>query len=202
MTGSDVIVVMGVSGSGKTTVAAGSSTGSGWEFAEGDDFHPAANVAKMRAGHPLDRRGPLAVAAQPRPPGSASTSGRGRSVVVTCSALKRSYRDLLRDGHPSVWFAHVDAPTPDLIRERLEQRTGHYMPPSLLRSQLATLEPLADDEPGVARLRRRTRRSGRRPSPRRARRCTAAGDLTHPEAPRRDRCSPRTDQHRQQHRSW
>jgi gluconokinase len=72
----------------------------------------------------------------------------GRSVVVTCSALKLSYRDLLRDGHPSVWFAHVTA-DPELIRDRMEHRTGHYMPASLLDSQLATLEPLGDDEPGA-----------------------------------------------------
>jgi gluconokinase len=68
---------------------------------------------------------------------------------VTCSALKRSYRDLLRDGHPSVWFAHVTVDA-DLLRERVEQRTGHYMPSSLLESQLATLEPLQSDEPGAS----------------------------------------------------
>jgi gluconokinase len=73
----------------------------------------------------------------------------GRSVVVTCSALKRSYRDVLRDGHPSVWFAHVTADAA-LIRERMEHRSGHYMPVSLLDSQLALLEPLQDDEPGAA----------------------------------------------------
>jgi gluconokinase len=72
----------------------------------------------------------------------------GQDAVVTCSALKRSYRDLLRDGHPSVWFAHVTADA-ELIRSRVEHRTGHYMPASLLDSQLGTLEPLADDEPGV-----------------------------------------------------
>jgi gluconokinase len=68
--------------------------------------------------------------------------------VLTCSALKRSYRDLLRDGHPSVWFAHANTSEQTLV-ERLEQRQGHYMPPSLLRSQLDTLEPLGDDEPGA-----------------------------------------------------
>ena len=65
----------------------------------------------------------------------------------TCSALKRSYRDLLRDGHPSVWFAHVSGPQ-ELITERVSHREGHYMPPSLVPSQFAILEPLADDEPG------------------------------------------------------
>lgn len=72
----------------------------------------------------------------------------GTSTVVTCSALKRAYRDLLREGRPTVRFCHIDADA-DLIAERLEQRKGHYMPPSLLPSQLATLEPLEPDEPGV-----------------------------------------------------
>jgi gluconokinase len=145
--GTTTIVVMGVSGSGKSTVAATLVDRLGWEFAEGDDFHPPANVAKMHAGQPLDdddrwpwlRSLAAWIGEQER---------AGRSVVVTCSALKRSYRDLLRKGHPSVWFAHVTA-DPDLIRERIEHRTGHYMPASLLDSQLATLEPLADDEPGA-----------------------------------------------------
>jgi gluconokinase len=72
----------------------------------------------------------------------------GESAVVTCSALRRAYRDLLRENRPAVRFCELDAP-PDLIADRLQHRTGHYMPPSLLPSQLATLEPLADDEPGV-----------------------------------------------------
>jgi gluconokinase len=141
------IVVMGVSGSGKSTVAASLVERLGWEFAEGDDFHPAANVEKMRAGIPLDD--------DDRWPWLRSLAAwigehekAGRNVVVTSSALKRSYRDLLRDGHPSVWFAHVTADA-ELIRDRIEHRAGHYMPASLLDSQLATLEPLADDEPGA-----------------------------------------------------
>jgi len=145
--GTTTIVVMGVSGSGKSTVAATLVDRLGWEFAEGDDFHPVENVEKMRAGHPLDD--------EDRWPWLRSLAAwigehekAGRDVVVTCSALKRSYRDLLRDGHPSVWFAHVTA-DPELISERLEHRTGHYMPASLLQSQLATLEPLEDDEPGA-----------------------------------------------------
>jgi gluconokinase len=145
--GTTSIVVMGVSGSGKSTVAATLVDRLGWEFAEGDDFHPPANVEKMRAGHPLDD--------EDRWPWLRSLAAwigeherAGRSVVVTCSALKRSYRDLLREGHPSVWFAHVTA-DPELIRERVEHRTGHYMPSSLLDSQLAILEPLGDDEPGA-----------------------------------------------------
>ena len=145
--GTTTIVVMGVSGSGKSTVAATLVDRLGWEFAEGDDFHPPANVDKMRAGVPLDD--------DDRWPWLRSLAAwigehekAGRNVVVTCSALKRSYRALLCDGHPSVWFAHVTA-DPDLIRERMEHRTGHYMPASLLDSQLSTLEPLGDDEPGA-----------------------------------------------------
>jgi len=142
--GTTTIVVMGVSGSGKSTVAATLVDRLGWEFAEGDDFHPPANVEKMRAGHPLDRWPWLRSLAA----WIGEHERAGRNVVVTCSALKRSYRDLLRDGHPSVWFAHVTA-DPEVISERLAHRTGHYMPATLLESQLATLEPLADDEPGA-----------------------------------------------------
>jgi gluconokinase len=142
------IVVMGVSGSGKSTVAAGLVDRLGWGFAEGDDFHPRANVEKMRSGRPLDDddRWPWlrTLAAW-----IGEHERAGKSVVVTCSALKRSYRDLLCDGHPSVWFAHVTADA-DLLRERVEGRTGHYMPSSLLESQLATLQPLQDDEPGAS----------------------------------------------------
>jgi gluconokinase len=146
--GTTSIVVMGVSGSGKSTVAAGLVERLGWEFAEGDDFHPPQNVAKMRAGQPLDDddRWPwLRLLAD----WIGEHERDGRSVVVTCSALKQVYRDLLRDGHPSVWFAHVTA-DPDLLRDRVAGRTGHYMPASLLESQLAALEPLQDDEPGAS----------------------------------------------------
>jgi gluconokinase len=142
------VVVMGVSGSGKSTVAAGLVERLGWEFAEGDEFHPPENVAKMRAGTPLtdeDRWPWLRRLAD----WIGERERAGRSVVVTCSALRRAYREVLGDGHPSVWFAHVTADA-ELIRDRLEHRTGHYMPASLLDSQLATLEPLQDDEPGAA----------------------------------------------------
>ena len=142
------VVVMGVSGSGKSTVAAELVKRLGWDFAEGDDFHPPANVDKMRAGQPLDDedRWPWlrTIAAW-----VGEHEAAGRSAVVTCSALKRRYRDLLRDGHPSVWFAHVTA-DPELIRRRVEQRDDHYMPPSLLDSQLESLEDLEPDEPGTA----------------------------------------------------
>jgi gluconokinase len=141
------VVVMGVSGSGKTTVAVELARRLGWEFAEGDDHHPAANVEKMRAGIPLDDadRAPWlrTLAAW-----IAERERAGTSCVLTCSALRRSYRDLLREGNDSVFFAHVDVPEQVLL-ERVTARTGHYMPPSLLTSQLATLEALGDDEPGI-----------------------------------------------------
>lgn len=141
------VVVMGVSGSGKTTVAKELARRLGREYAEGDDFHPAHNVEKMSAGIPLtdEDRAPWL---QKLADWIGEHERMGRSVVVTCSALKRSYRDLLRDGHPSVWFAHVSADA-ELLRDRLEHRKNHYMPASLLDSQLATLEPLQPDEPGV-----------------------------------------------------
>jgi gluconokinase len=141
------IVVMGVSGAGKTTVARGIAAAMGWIFAEGDDFHPAANVVKMASGYPLTD--------EDRWPWLRAIGGwldarlaAGESVVLTCSALKRSYRDLLRDGRSGVRFCELDAP-PDILSDRLEHRKGHYMPPSLLPSQLATLEPLQPDEAGV-----------------------------------------------------
>jgi gluconokinase len=140
------IVVMGVSGSGKTSAARELTRQLGWEYIEGDDLHPEANVAKMAAGHPLDDEDRW-----PWLRRIADVIGEheaaGTSLVLTCSALKRSYRDLLRDGHPSVWFAHMQV-SQQVLADRLAQRKGHYMPPSLLDSQLATLEPLAEDEPG------------------------------------------------------
>lgn len=139
-----VIVVMGVSGSGKTTVGARLAEVLGVEYAEGDDFHPPANIAKMSAGTPLDDadRAPWldALAAW-----AAARSGRG--AVVTCSALKRAYRDRLRGCAPGVFFLHLDAPRAELER-RVAGRRGHFMPPSLLDSQLATLERLDADERG------------------------------------------------------
>jgi len=141
------IVVMGVSGVGKTTIAKGISTYTGWTFAEGDAFHPEVNVAKMHEGHPLtdEDRWPWlrAIGAW-----MSAEIAEGRSAVITCSALRRVYRDLLREGRPEVEFCHLAAQQ-DLIGDRLSHRGGHFMPPSLLPSQLATLEPLEDDEPGT-----------------------------------------------------
>lgn len=143
----DIVVVMGVSGSGKTTVAQGISTAMGWEFAEGDDFHPEANLAKMRAGTPLtdEDRWPWLERIGDWISGR---EGAHESAVVTCSALRRAYRDVLRRDRPHVRFLHVTAPA-EVVQDRMEQRQGHYMPASLLPSQLALLEPLAPDEPGV-----------------------------------------------------
>jgi gluconokinase len=144
---STTLVVMGVSGSGKTTVASEVARRLGWVFAEGDDFHPAANVAKMRAGQPLtdeDRQPWLHALAD----WIGTREAAGDDAVLTCSALRRTYRDVLAHDHPSVRFVHVTA-SPANLRERLERRTGHYMPASLLDSQLATLQPLEPDEPGL-----------------------------------------------------
>jgi gluconokinase len=136
---------MGVSGAGKTTVAKGIAEAMGWLMAEGDSFHPEANVAKMAGGIPLDDedRWPWL-----RAIGTWIDEHRDESAVITCSALKRSYRDLLRDGRPSVRFCELDADE-NVIGPRISGRHGHYMPASLLPSQLATLEPLQPDEPGV-----------------------------------------------------
>lgn len=138
------IVVMGVSGSGKSTVGAGLAIRLGTAFADADALHPAANVTKMRAGIPLDDtdRAPWLdlVAATLR-------SAEG-GLVVACSALRRTYRDRIRRGAPDAVFLELDAERA-LLAERLGARVGHFMPASLLDSQLATLEPLAADEPGA-----------------------------------------------------
>jgi len=141
------IIVMGVTGSGKTTVGALLAGRLGWDFEEGDSLHPPANIAKMSSGHALtdaDRWPWLRKIGE----WIDEEASRGRSVVVSCSALKRSYRDLLRSGRASLTFLYL-AGTKEEISERLAQRHGHFMPPSLLDSQLADLEPLEPDEPGV-----------------------------------------------------
>ncbi|GGR00256.1 gluconokinase [Kitasatospora griseola] len=142
-----VIVVMGVSGVGKTTVARLLAHRLGLPYAEADDFHPAANIAKMSAGTPLDDhdREPWlrALGAWLGERAAAGTGG-----VVTCSALKRSYRDILRDACPEAFFLHLTG-SHELVGDRIAHRTGHFMPPSLLDSQYATLEPLRADESGT-----------------------------------------------------
>ncbi|NJM29538.1 MAG: gluconokinase [Rhizobiales bacterium] len=118
----------------------------GGELAEGDAYHPAANVEKMSRGEPLDDadREPWlrAIAAD-----IACWTQRGENAIVTCSALKRSYRDILRTGGPIV-FVHLKG-SPDLLRARMAGRQHHFMPLSLLPSQLATLEPPGADEPAI-----------------------------------------------------
>jgi gluconokinase len=140
------LVLMGVSGVGKSTVMAALEARMSARFAEGDDFHPESNVRLMRAG--------IALTDEDRWPWLQSIAdwigGCERDVVdgvVTCSALRRRYRDFLRDGHPSVRFVHLTL-GPAALEHRLASREGHYMPASLLASQLQTLEPLGSDEPG------------------------------------------------------
>jgi gluconokinase len=138
---------MGVSGSGKTTLAVSLADTLGWEYLEGDDLHPAANVERMAHGIPLtdaDRQPWLEAIGHWIDVRNAA----GASAVISCSALRRSYRDVLRAGRPGVRFCHVTVDH-DVLADRLGHRRGHFMPASLLASQLATLEPLEPDEPGV-----------------------------------------------------
>jgi gluconokinase len=141
------IVVMGISGSGKTTIATHLTEQLGWTFAEADEFHPAANIEKMTAGTPLtdEDRWPWLESMREWMTGEARA---GRSTIVTCSALKRSYRDLLVAADGDVSFVHLSG-DPDLIRERMNSRSGHFMPASLLPTQISALEPLEADEPGL-----------------------------------------------------
>nr|WP_237565319.1 gluconokinase [Ornithinimicrobium cavernae] len=139
-------MVIGVSGSGKSTIAAELAGRMNFRFADADDFHPEANVAKMAAGIPLTD--------EDRLPWLRALAGwmtdraeAGESTVLACSALKRSYRNLLREGPARVAFLHLDGPA-DIIRKRMMSR-DHFMPSSLLDSQLATLEPLQPDEHGA-----------------------------------------------------
>lgn len=140
-------VVMGVSGCGKSEIGARLAAALGVPFLEGDTFHPQANVAKMSAGMPLDDddragwlltlQGKIQAAKQ-----------RGEGLVLSCSSLKRRYRDLLRQADPQLRFAHLDGERA-VIEGRMRARSGHYMPTSLLDSQLRDLEPLQADEDGL-----------------------------------------------------
>jgi gluconokinase len=138
------IVVMGVAGSGKTTVGTALADRLGLPFADADDFHPEANVAKMRAGRPLDDadRLPWLHAV------GASLAAHPDGGIVSCSALRREYRDLLRSHAADAVFLHLDGDA-DLITARVAARTDHFMPASLVGSQLRLLEPLRIDEAGV-----------------------------------------------------
>ena len=144
-----IAVVMGVSGSGKTTVAAGVARETGWVLLEGDAFHPPANIAKMHAGTPLtdaDRWPWLrAIAAR-----DGRTARRRAVAVVACSALKRAYRDILIGDRPDAALVYLRG-SKALITERMKARTGHFMPTGLLDSQFATLEePGPDERPIIA----------------------------------------------------
>ena len=139
-----VLIVMGVSGVGKSTIADALATKLGWEFQEGDALHPPSNVQKMHAGIPLtdDDRAPWLAAIKHWIDGRIDIEAPG---LVTCSALKRRYRDFLVDGRAQVrvLYLHADEKT---IEDRIKHRTGHFMPASLLESQLHTLEEPAPDE--------------------------------------------------------
>jgi gluconokinase len=141
-------VVMGVSGSGKSLIGAALSRALGVDFVEGDDYHSAANVARMASGIPLtdaDRAEWLHSLALRI--GKAKDSGTG--LVVSCSALKRGYRDIFRGAASELRFVYLQG-SRALLAERLASRRGHYMPPSLLDSQLSTLEePLPDEQAWV-----------------------------------------------------
>lgn len=140
------LVFMGVSGSGKSTVARAVQARLGWEFAEGDDFHPPENVAKMAEGIALtdaDRWGWLASLAD----WTAERDERGEPTIMACSALRRAYRDVLRRGGEGTFFVHATGDK-HVILERMGAR-DHFMPSSLLESQLDTLEPLQPDEHGM-----------------------------------------------------
>lgn len=138
------IVVMGVSAVGKSSVGRALADGLAVPFVDADDLHPAANVAKMRAQIPLtdaDRRPWLTAV-------GTSLAAHPEGVVLACSALRRSYRDQIRQAVPATVFIHLSGST-DLLAARAAARTGHFMPPELLASQLAILQPLAADEVGT-----------------------------------------------------
>jgi gluconokinase len=138
------LIVMGVSGSGKSTVADALAKRLGWRYEDGDRFHPPGNVAKMSAGHPLtdhDRLPWLQAIADEID----RVCRRGERAVIACSALKRAYRDILLHGRADVRFVFLQG-TQDLIAGRLAARKGHFMPPDLLASQFRTLEPPAAGE--------------------------------------------------------
>lgn len=138
------VVVMGVSGCGKSTVGELLAQRLGVPFVDGDRLHPAANVAKMSAGTPLtdEDRWPWLEAV------GAAIAAEPDGAVMACSALRRVYRDVIRRAAPGTVFVHLHG-SRELLAARMAARPGHFMPPSLLDSQLATLEPLGPDEDGV-----------------------------------------------------
>lgn len=141
------IVVLGVSGSGKSTFGRSLAQRLSYDFCDADDLHSPANIEKMRAGHPLtdEDRVPWLNAVGQR---IRTNLAQSRGVVVACSALTKSYRDIIREYEPATFFVFLDG-TQELIMSRVVSRHGSFMPPSLLSSQFATLEPLDADEVGV-----------------------------------------------------
>jgi gluconokinase len=138
-----IIVLMGVSGAGKTEVGQALARQLGWTFVEADDFHPRANVEKMHRGEPLndeDRRPWLAAIHQRL----LEASGRHENIVLACSALKHAYQEYLQHEEPEhIYLIHLRG-SEELIRQRLAKRKGHFMNPNLLHSQFETLEPPED----------------------------------------------------------
>lgn len=135
------IVVMGVTGSGKSTLGQGLARALGWPFVEGDTLHPPANIAKMAAGLPLDDADRLPFLENV----ARAIATRSTSLVVSCSALKRAYRDLLRGADPQLLFV-LPMLSREALQRRLQRRGHHFMPAALLDSQLADLEPPQADE--------------------------------------------------------
>jgi len=133
-----VIIVMGVAGCGKTTIGELIAEKLGWQFSDADEFHPAANVAKMSAGQPLndDDRAPWLQAISDH---VSDCLARDVGAVVTCSALKKAYREVIVVDPERVKFVHLDG-SRELLWERISGREGHFMKPAMLDSQLATLE--------------------------------------------------------------
>lgn len=140
-----LLTVMGVTGSGKTTVGAALAQRLRVPFADADDFHPPENVAKMSEGVPLDDADRLPWL---HSIGAWLAGHADRGGVVSCSALRRRYRDVLRSAAPGQLFVHLDGP-PEVVARRVAGRPGHFMPASLVASQYETLEPLDDDEIGL-----------------------------------------------------
>lgn len=141
--GDQRVVLMGASGSGKTAVGSRLAAQPGWRFVDADDYHPPASIAKMSAGIPLtdeDRRPWLAAVAR--------QLASGHQVIAACSALRRSYRDIIAAAVPGTFFVCLAVPA-DALAERMRARDAHFMPVSLLGSQLATLEPLGPGERGI-----------------------------------------------------
>jgi len=147
MNAAPILVVMGVSGAGKTTVGELIAKGLGWPFVDGDDLHPRANIDKMRGGAPLTDadRAPWLAAIGAWIDARASAGEPG---VIACSALKRAYRDTLRKGRPQVRIVYLRG-SQDQIAERLGRRTGHFWPAKLLASQFADLEEPSADENAI-----------------------------------------------------